>query len=158
MREETSQEREERERHDKAMLCFYEGEDEMEDAGEQPVFPEPVPVLAAPPVPPVSVPLVSVPLTPPAAPPPLPPPFHKPGGMDLCLVHPVTAVHELCRRMGRGPPVWEEQLTPAGWSFQVTVGGATYSMEGARRSKKEAQKVVSAHCLRQLGIVSRYGL
>ena len=142
----------EKERHDNAMLCFYEGADCLDDPGEAPLFPEPVPAVSKAPV----APSPPTNLTPSA-----PYPYFKPGGMDLTRVHPITAVHELCRRIGCGAPLWHERMVSrvgAGtWAFDVTVASVRYSMPGSAREKKDAQRDGARNCLAQLGITSCYG-
>ena len=149
---EPSQEVSEKERHDKAMLCFYEGEDCLDDPGEAPLFPEPVPAVSK--TPSVPPPLPNLTST-------TPYPYFKPGGMDLTRVHPITAVHELCRRIGCGAPLWHERMVAnmgrSAWAFDVTVAGVKYTLTGSAREKKDAQRDVARHCLAQLGIFSTYG-
>ena len=142
----------EKERHDNAMLCFYEGADCLDDPGEAPLFPEPVPAVSKAPV----APSPSANLTSSA-----PYPYFKPGGMDLTRVHPITAVHELCRRIGCGAPLWHERMVSrvgvGTWAFDVTVAGERYNMPGSAREKKDAQRDGARNCLAQLGIISCYG-
>ena len=69
--------------------------------------------------------------------------IHKTGGMDLAKVHPITAVHELCRRLGHGPPQWHERVA-GGWACDVTVGTVRYDMVGSRNKKQEAQRECAA--------------
>ena len=142
----------EKERHDKAMLCFYEGEDCLDDPGEAPLFPEPVPAVSKAPV--AASPSATLSSS-------APYPYFKPGGMDLTRVHPITAVHEVCRRMGCGAPLWHERMVSSvgsgTWAFDVTVAGVRYSMPGSAREKKDAQRDGARNCLTQLGIISCYG-
>lgn len=81
--------------------------------------------------------------------------------MDLTRVHPITAVHELCRRIGCGAPLWHERMVAnmgrSAWAFDVTVAGVKYTLSGSAREKKDAQRDVARHCLAQLGIFSTYG-
>jgi len=190
-------------KHDQAMLCFYEGEDCMDDPGDPSattLFPDPVPAVEQPSI---DVDLDSIalpkscspeaPIVAPQAPtgalqaptgasqtptgaPPAPtiapqaptistqifPQAVKSNGMDLTKVHPITAVHEFCRRMGYSQPVWEERRIQTGtgsaWAFDVTVGPEKYSMLGSRTKKKDAQKEGAIYCLFQLGIKSRHGI
>ena len=145
----------EKERHDNAMLCFYEGADCLDDPGEAPLFPEPVPAVSKAPAAPSPSPSINL------TSPPAPYPYFKPGGMDLTRVHPITAVHELCRRIGCGAPLWHERMVSrigAGtWAFDVTVAGVRHSMPGSAREKKDAQRDGARNCLAQLGIISCYG-
>lgn len=195
-------------KHDQAMLCFYEGEDCMDDPGDpsattlfpEPVpamdptlFPEPVPAMEQPaldvdldsialpesssPQTPTIAPQTSniapqTPIIAPQAPNIIPqaptistqvfPQAVKSNGMDLTKVHPITAVHEFCRRMGYPQPLWEERRIQTGtgsaWAFDVTVGPTKYSMLGNRTKKKDAQKEGAIYCLFQLGIKSRHGI
>ena len=134
------------------MLCFYEGEDCLDDPGEAPLFPEPVPAVSK--TPSVPPPLPNLTST-------TPYPYFKPGGMDLTRVHPITAVHELCRRIGCGAPLWHERMVAnmgrSAWAFDVTVAGVKYTLSGSAKEKKDAQRDVARHCLAQLGIFSTYG-
>ena len=147
----------EQERHNKAMLCFYEGEDCMDDPGDPTaIFPDPVPAITK--LPEVFAPLVPNTTALPAMPNMLPnPALFKAGGMDLARVHPITAVHEVCRRLGVAAPVWHERIAIGGWAYDVTVAGVKHCMLGSNVKKGLAHKIGATNCLAELGIVSTFG-
>ena len=108
---------------EKALLCFYEGEDCIEDE----------PVHLPPPV------TVRQPNT------------AAPSNLAVSK-HPVTAIYEYIRRMGYPPARFKERWGPGGgWAFDVSVGPHTFSCPLFQTKKKDAKAEACKYALKMLG-------
>ena len=109
-----------------ALLCFYEGEDCIEEvpssAPEILELPEPVRVSSS------------------------------RGGVGQ--THPVSAVYQYITRMNYPPPRFKERWGPCGgWAFDVFVGPHTYSCPWFKTKKKDAKAEACRYALQMLGVL-----
>ena len=115
---------------ERALLCFYEGGDSIEEVTSSTVearqFPEPVRATNT------------------AGP--------GPGHSNNKQKDPVSHIYSYIRRMNYLPPRFKERWGPCGgWAFDVSVGPNTYSCPLFKTKKKDAKAEACRYALQMLG-------
>ncbi len=72
--------------------------------------------------------------------------------LGLSKMHPVSQLHEVCKRLNYPKPEFIEHKENDLWSCEVKVGDELFKCAGAKTRKKEARIEASKHVLKVIGI------